>query len=269
MSAPCQDICSAWATTADLPGDPNAKGINPAVMDDALLIASTILYNLTLQQWPGWCSDIVRPTSRYASPDTMNASRFNVPWSCSCRGRDQYQPGCTALSQITLGEGPITSIVEVKIDGEVVPPERYRVDDYRWLVYQPDPDDASGRRGWPCCQRMDLPDDAVGTFSVHYTVGTPPGRGGVRSAASLAWQLALLWTPELASECIITGKVTSMSRQQVTMTVNDPSAMFDKGGVGLSDVDLWISSVLRGHSTRRAAVVIPERARQKVRRRTS
>lgn len=271
------DVCEPWATRADLPCDVDTLGITDEVIDDALIVASGLLYNMTLQQWPGRCLDTVRPCSRFESADTMHAQPLvrglytsrAAFWRCSCRGRDAYQPGCNHLSQIGLGETPITSIVEVLVDGDVVDSERYRLDDYRWLVFIPDPTGADDRQGWPCCQRMDLPTTEDGTFEVTYTVGTLPDRGGVRAAARMACELAKAWTPELAGQCQLTGRVSSMTRQQVTMTVNDPSALLDRGLTGLVDVDLWVQGVLRAHRERRAAVVVPERRRSKVRRTTS
>lgn len=270
-------VCTTWAERSDVPCDWESLGIDSSTLDDALLVASGLLYNMTLQQWPGECERTVRPCSRYETLDTMRtmplvsglySARASM-WRCSCRGRDVYQPGCSYLSQIGLGEVPVSGIVEVLIDGDVVDPDRYRVDDYRWLVFMPDPTGADDRQGWPCCQRMDLPTTEDGTFAVTFTVGSLPDLGGVKSAGHLACELAKLWTPALSATCALTGRVTSMTRQQVTMTVNDPSALLDRGMTGLVDVDMWVQGVLRAHRERRAAIVVPERRRSKVRRTTS
>lgn len=289
-------MCTPWATTADLcsPCLENLADYDVTLVEDALLTASEILYQFTRQRWPGWCEDTVRPTARYASPDTMRhygtldsrmvsrAETFGANaellssliagfagGALLCNCRDQHQVGCSYISQITLGEVPITGIVQVKIDGDVVDAARYRVDDYRWLVWMPDQSGVDTRSGWPCCQRMDLPTTEDGTFEVTYTVGTPPSRGGVRAAAVLACQFILAWTPGGAGSCKLPKRVTSMTRQQVSMNLTDPVALFDKGLTGISEVDLWVQGVNRAVTHRGGAVVVPERRRQSVRRRTS
>lgn len=272
MTAPSQELCAPWAAEADMPCDPTELGIDAAVVTDALLVASSILYNMTLMQWPGPCQSIVRPCSRYESSDTMRRAGVQLEagsWRCSCRGQSPYQPGCYYLSQIELGQSPIATVDEVLIDGEVIDPARYRVDDFRWLVFMPDPTGVDEHQGWPCCQRMDLETTEVGTFEVTVTVGTVPDRGGVRAAGHLACELAKLWTPTLAGSCQLNGRVTSMTRQQVSMTVSDPSGLLTDGLIGLVDVDMWVQGVLRAHRSRHAAVVVPERRRQSVRRTTS
>lgn len=280
------DLCSAWCEIGDLTlDDEQLAAIDPVVLDDALMVASEWLYNLTLQQWPGECGDTVRPCADFGSPDTIRTyptarivagSWDSGVWAagaftfCSCGGNvtPGGRFGCWHVSQIELGEVPVISIVSVTIDGDEVPAERYRIDDYRWLVFQPDPTGEYERTGWPCCQNMSAPAGDDGTFVVSYTVGSLPGRAGVRAAASLAGELALMWTPSVRGKCRLGSKVQSLSRQQVSVRVNDPQSLLDKGLVGLEDVDGWVQSVLRAQRTRHAAVVIPERRRQQVRRTT-
>lgn len=282
-----QDLCSAWCETGDLTlTDEQLAVIDPVVLEDAMMVASEWLYNLTRQRWPGECGDTVRPCARFESPDTIRsyptARLLSGSWAagawaagafsfCSCGGNDSPSGrfGCWHVSQIELGEVPIMGIVEVRIDGEVVDPDRYRVDDYRWLVFQPDPTGADDRHGWPCCQNMSAPADDPDTFVVVYSVGSLPSRAGVRAAASLAGELALMWTPELRGKCRLGSKVQSLSRQQVSVQVNDPMALLDKGLIGLEDVDGWVQSEERAFRMRAGAVVVPERRRQAVRRTTS
>lgn len=287
-----------WATAADLcsPCLENVGSYDAEIVDDALITATEVLYNFTRERWPGPGQDSVRPCARYESPDSRRSRAYAVDAGvvvqraetfganaadmlgllagsvggqafCGCRA--QHQVGCFWLSQITLGERPITSIIEVRIDGDVVDPARYRVDDYRWLVYQPDPTGVDTRIGWPCCQDMRAVAGEPNTFEVDYTVGFLPERGGVRSAAVLACQFILAWSPGTAGQCKLPKRVTSMSRQQVTMNLSDPVQMFDKGLTGIAEVDVWVQSTNYALRSRRAAVVVPERRRQSVRRKTS
>ncbi len=60
--------------------------------------------------------------------------------------------------------------------------------------------------------------------------------------------------------------MSAVTRQGVTVTVNDPNVLVQNGLVGLRDVDMWVQSVLLGDKRRQATVVVPEFAQQKVRR---
>lgn len=290
MTAPASTVCSPWCEITDLPSPcrENAYNFDSDVIDDALLSASEVLYHLTFQQWPGACSERLRPCAQYRHYDTMRTNMrpgltgaystltgtyssttgsllgwSGSGWSCSCR--DVHQCGCHWLSQIELGMGPIVSVDEIRLDGEILDPARYRVDDYRWLVYIPESDSAE-RQGWPCCQRLDRPTTAVDTFEVDATIGAVPSRAGVRAAASLACQFMLAWSPSGAGECKLPKRVTSMSRQQVTMNLSDPVQLFDKGLTGVAEVDLWVQAIRSERTQRHGAVVIPERQRAKSRR---
>jgi hypothetical protein len=78
----------------------------------------------------------------------------------------------------------------------------------------------------------------------------------------------LAWTPGNAGECKLPKRVTSLSRQQVSMNLTDPVQLFDKGLTGIAEVDLWVQAIRSERQNRRGAVVIPERQRSQVRRTT-
>lgn len=287
MSAPCQSVCTPWATTADLtePCKSEIGSLDAGLVDDALWVSSDLLFNLTGRRWPGWCQDTVRPCAQYAHADTRRSRRYNpgmgttttasglggdvAAWwdsgiaYCSCNRSDAC--GCSSLSQVGVGEVPITSVVEVRIDGDIVDPARYRIDNYRWIVYVPDPDDPQGRQGWPCCQDLNLPSTEPGTFEIVYTAGTAPPPGGRRSAGAYACELVLSWTGD--KRCSLPKDATAVSRQGVTSSKVSPMELAKDGMVGIRDVDTWVQSILIGDRRRQAAVVVPEFAgRAKVRR---
>lgn len=274
MSAPCTDVCSPWATANDVcaPCD-GYDAIDPIVLEDALMAASNVLYHATGRQFPGSCEDVVRPTGGW---NGVNWWRFRTYWpgwgsggygwgswpwagwagvSCGCQGR---QVGCSWLPEIDLGEGTlkITEVTEVLIDGEVVDPATYRVDEYRWLV-RTTPNADTPNEGWPCCQRLDLPTTEVGTMQVTYVYGTPPPAGGAQAAAALACQYALACTPGAEGECSLPERVTSVTRQGVSMVVIDPMDFLDEGKTGIYSVDQWIKSVNPARLLRPPSVVSP------------
>ena len=66
-------------------------------------------------------------------------------------------------SQVML-DGPVDTIIEVTIDGLVVDPANYRVDNFQWLV-------AENGFQWPQCPDMNVSSGMVGSFEVTYGKG--------------------------------------------------------------------------------------------------
>lgn len=236
MAAPSQSVCSPWATEADLPVDHGADPAGALTVADCLLAASDVLFNLTRRRWPGSCSATIRPVG------------------CDCRTVDAC--ACLPPHEVILPTVPVTGVTEVKVDGAAVDPGRYRVDDYARLVLVYD--EAAEPRRWPCCQRLDLPDTEPGTFSVTYAFGTPPPIGGRIAAAALGLQLALSATPAAAGACRLPKRITTITRQGVSMAVLDPMSLFEDGLTGLAEVDMWVQSVNVGDRRRRAVVIDPQ-----------
>jgi hypothetical protein len=252
MAEPRTGTCTPWAVTDDVCADSPvlAEGFDAGLLAKALQTASDVLYDFTRRRWPGTCTEVVRPCG-YRTPVAWG--RDGYTW-CGCNTRRTCS--CRALSELRLPLGPVVSVEEVKIDGVVLDEARYRVDDYRWLVYLPESDSAE-RRGWPCCQRLDLADSEADTWSVAYGYGTGPPPGGVQAAATLGEQLALGWCPSTADKCRLPRRVTSVARQGVTMAVVDPLTLFRDGLTGLATVDLWVAAANRG-GARRASVWRPD-----------
>lgn len=242
MAAPNTGTCTPWADADDVCAPCNAEGFDADLLTEGLQVASDVLFDLTRRRWPGVCADEVRPCG------------VRTRGSCGCTSRATC--GCRRLSQVRLPGYPVVGVSEVKIDGAILNAARYRVDNHRWLVYLPESDTAE-RQGWPCCQRLDLADTEDDTWVVSYTYGTAPPAGGVRAAALLGCQLALGWCPDTAAQCQLPKRVTSISRQGVTMAVLDPLTLFKDGMTGLASVDLWVASVNRGAGARPATVWSP------------
>lgn len=243
MTQPYSSTCSPWATSGDACAPCNTYDFNTAELDEGMALASDVLFDLTGRRWPGLCDDVLRPCG------------YRQPGSCGCL--DSRQCGCRRLSEVEL-PGPVDAITQVRIDGAVIDPARYRVDDHRWLVYLPESDSAE-RQGWPCCQRIDLPATDDDTWEVTYSYGMDPPPGGVRAAAQLGCQLALACSadPSAIEQCQLPERVTTVVRQGITMAVLDPWTLFAGGQTGLADVDLWINSVRIGAKSRQATVFVP------------
>lgn len=241
-------LCTQWATTADVCAP--CDDLDSTLLDAWLEAASVILFGLTGSRWPGECVDTIHPTGAEC-----------MAWMGA------YRPGGYLRGrprEFRLPGYPVIGIDSVTIDGEVLDPARYRVDDYRWLVYVPESTTAT-RQGWPNQNDVKLDAGEVGTWSIVYAYGTMPPPGGKEAAAALGCELAKSCT-EGEGECRLPQRVTSITRQGVSMAILDPLTLFQDGLTGLPEVDLWVSAMNLARSRRPSTLIVPGR-RVSVRRR--
>ena len=165
-------------------------------------------------------------------------------WGC------EGQPcGCYPLSRVKLSGYPVREITQVKIDGEIVDPDTYRLDGSRWLTRVRDPADPDTALGWPSCQLDDLPDTEDGTFSVTYTYGQNAPALGAMAAGALACQLYQACEQGAAGECEIPANAVRVTRQGVTIDKSATIAWFygknEQGGwtTGIPLVDSFLNSI--------------------------
>lgn len=218
-------VCEPWATEADLCSPCDDYALDAPLLADAIDAASNILYRLSGGRFPGVCADEVRPYGQCG---------------CGCRGR------CSGLHEVNLGAFPVVAVSEVKIDGDILPSNHYRIDDNRYLVRLPVDD---RNPGWPCCQRLDLADTELDTFSVSFTWGIAPPIEGVQAAAKLACELVKSCQPELLGKCQLPKRVQSISRQGISMTLLDPFDFLEKGKTGIYEIDLFLAAYPGGART--------------------
>lgn len=116
--------------------------------------------------------------------------------------------GCTTIREVTL-PGPVGEVVEVVIDGEILDPESYRVDNGNRLVRQ------DGEL-WPACQDFNLPMGEVGTWSVTYS-------HGATADILVRYAAGVLASEYLASmqgrDCRLPSGTTNIVRQGITIEV--------------------------------------------------
>lgn len=222
-------LCSPWATVDDVcdPGD-----IDTELLDTWLDVASSNLFELTGRRWTGECTDTWYPTGA----------------DCFERMRTPIY-GRTHADRIRLPGYPVVEVEQVVIDGEAVSDERYRIEDSRWLVWIPDEDTPGAVRSWP----------RVEGWYITYVYGTLPPPGGREAAAALGQQLALSCSPTGDGECRLPERVTSITRQGLTMAILDPLTLFSEGRTGLVEVDMWIEAQRLGVARRPAGLVVPGR----------
>lgn len=194
----------------------------------------------------GACLRTVRPCHReyrnnyggyFWSYGTWIPYIFNGVWR-NCAGcGDAGGFGCCSCEprcQVFLTP-PVSGIVEVRFSGVtgVLDPSAYRVDDYQWLVRQ-DGD------CWPECNDYNAPvtgahaptDDSA--WEVTYLWGIPVPAVLQRAAG----ELAVEWAKScLGQACQLPQRVTSISRQGVSVTLADVEQLLENGLTGLPNVD--------------------------------
>lgn len=212
-------------------------------------------------KWPGYCSDVVRPCGRSATPGNLYRSVVlaEMQWGdrswgglCSCNTQ-AGQCGCSRLSEVSLGVHPVAAISQVRVDGLILDEALYRVDDYQYLVRLPDPDGSNP--GWPCCQRLDLDADEEGTFEVAVTYGAVPPGNGKGAAAALACQF--LKARDGDSDCNLPQGVQTLARQGVTMNIVGVTSLLQQGQTGVYEADLFLRAANPKGQQRPGGILIP------------
>lgn len=243
--------CSWPVDTACLPGWPTEPSDWTPQHLLAVEIATDLLWRRTAGRY-GLCPELIRPCRRRCSPDghgtgfLWDRSSFpldpyvnNGRWfnfGCDCSNLDC---GCAPLCSLRL-PGPVNSVLEVRIDGALIPADQYTLNrrkGYADLIRH------GGTSGpcWPTCQNLELPETAPGTFSVLYLRGQAVPAAGMRALGSLAGEIYKQCTG--AKNCRLPERIKTVTREGVTYDMFDPGDWLREGLTGLVDVDTWIDSV--------------------------
>ncbi|MEU1815135.1 hypothetical protein ABZ543_08050 [Streptomyces roseifaciens] len=221
-------------------------GLDQADVDRWTLVASQILWALSGRRW-GPCPVTVRPcrkTCLEAAPLNMVYWGSAGPWIpyigvdgqwrnasvCGCRS----DCSCSELCEVYL-PGPVFDVVSVDVDGEVLPPEAYRVDAPGRLV-------RTDGGCWPECQNMSDPPGEPDTFTVTYRWGLPLDAAAIAAVSELVCHFLRGCTPG-GCGCRINRNLTRVTRQGLEMEMPDPTLLYNEGRTGLPLVDLWLSVV--------------------------
>lgn len=206
-----------------------AENIEQKALAEAL--AWTAIQTLTARQ-VGICPITVRPSHKsfrwgayYLSPPYGTGAFYphigvNGQWVNIWCNEDELW-----AEEIFL-PGPVGRIETVAVDGVVVDPSAYRVDDGYKLVRQ-------DGQGWPTHQDMSLPVGSAGTFSVTFIQGAAPDDLIDYAAGVLATEFWKAITG--AKGCRLPSNVTAVTRQGVSYDME--LSMFDNGRTGIKEVD--------------------------------
>lgn len=234
-------VCAIWDPTWSCRLPTSAI----AASGEAAEIATEVLYALSGRQF-GLCSQTLRPCRTsclddvwttagwygssggltYPQPSLLNGQWYNL--TCGSCTNDC---SCTTVSEVAL-PGPVYDITEVKVDGVVLAPTLYRLDDWRLLVRL--------NGSWPVCNDLNLADTEVGTWSVTFRTGVPVPALGQLAVAELAIEIAKFLTCD--SSCTLPKPLQSIARQGLNITLLDPNKVFADGKLGLYFSDLFIQT---------------------------
>lgn len=253
--------CQPWTTVADLAPkvDPDTED-KQAEAEEAVKVATDVLYALSGRQFPGLCTETLHPCADYRHRYRTTDPALGYPYSMTfyghpiaparmftgCSHRRTSQCGCTPLHALDLGLRPLLDAT-VTIDGAAF--ADWRIDDEREIVRL---DGAP----WPTCQDLAAADGLI----IEATYGIAPPPAGVRAAKVLATEIYLSRTDPDA--CRLPKRTQSISRQGISMTMLDPMEFLDGGRTGLYDVDLFLAAHNPHRATRRPAVLSPDQPRR-------
>lgn len=219
---------------------PEWEALDPAVQERSLALASNTLRRLTGYR-VGGCPITVRPcrqncsyTLPYGAPYPYGSYAWFTPhidstgtWSNGCGCVSECS--CSVLCEVVL-PAPVGEVVEVKVDGQVVPDTDYKLYANR-LTWT-----GSAECAWPTCQDLTLPDTEPGTFAVTYLNSYPVDGLGAYAAGVLAWEYAQAC---ISGVCRLPAGVVAVSRQGISYEVE--AGAFPGGFTGIREVDAYIA----------------------------
>jgi hypothetical protein len=213
--------CTAfWATLTD------------AEREVATSYATIALWARTGRQY-GTCPVTVRPCGRYCNDDGIGGWYWSAGtwmpyivdglwYNCACPGACSCEPTCRVYLP-----GPVASVTSVTVDGVLVDPATYRVDNDAWLVR------TGAGNCWPKRQDYDV-DSGPGSFIVVYERGTRPPAALLAGAGTLACEYAKACRN---MACRLPAYIVSLSRQGTDFQAADPLTLLENGFTGLWEVD--------------------------------
>lgn len=151
----------------------------------------------------------------------FNLGCGGCPGSCSC----------SILYEAKLPQ-PINRVVEIIVDGAIMPTGSYKVYDFQTLI-------RTDGQAWPMCNDLNKNTNQTGTWAVTVSLGTPVPPAGKLAVGELTAELVRACTGQ---SCKLPSPVQQIVRQGVSMTFLDPNQMFADGKIGLYFCDLFLST---------------------------
>lgn len=245
--APVSEVlCSSWANFLDVPQRMKDKlDLTEAEWQNNLMRASELLWMLSGRRWlGGGCTE----TATLRSWPPMNGSGqwpYDPSWgTCGCWHDTwanlpdmpyRHTPGPMAIQ---LPRAPITNIVSMTVDGEAF--TEYAMLRTGWV-------ERTDGQAWGVCGDV---------TTITYQFGEAPPAGGKQAAIDLAFELGREQIGD--GDCRLPGTVTSITRQQVTITRQTADDYQRLYRTGLPEVDRWLVAVNPQGKPSRARVWSPD-----------
>lgn len=241
-SGPCnwpdvglQLCCPDWNTYSD------------ALQAQASDYAKLVLWAATGRQY-GLCELTVRPCGRFCENCDWGGWQYDgtggwMPYVWAGEWRNCWcgssGPGgcctCSPDCQVYL-PGPVASLVSVQVDGASlnVTGGGIFVLDQQWLVR------SDTTACWPQCADQNLAPGDVNAFEVTYLRGipVPDALANAYSLLSCEYAKACLGLP-----CRLPGRVSSISRQGLTVSMVDVEQLLQHNLTGIWEIDMVVSSL--------------------------
>jgi hypothetical protein len=232
-------------------------------------MAVDYLFDWTGERY-GTCQVAVRPCRQscpgigrsFAAPGGLGQTPF-MPfiaggkwYNLTCGSCGDGGCGCGLTPTIVLPY-PTVSVDEVLINGEVLDPALYQLQNDRYLVR------LDGQL-WPTCQDLTAPATDDGTWEITYTFGTPVPVGGQIAAGVLTVELAKAACRD--KSCQLPQRFQSVTREGITVAALDAFDDIDKGHTGIWLIDAWVGQVTKSAVASRVYSPDVNRGRAPVRR---
>jgi len=237
------------------------------IIDRAKLASSQLLWALTGRQF-GMCQVTIRPCrpcgNECCLPDfdfySLDGFGYGgypyypfhqadgtwINLSCNC----QDSCSCTNLCEVQLPY-PVCAVDEVRVDGDVIPAEWYKVANFERLIVTP----AASGFCWPECNDLSKADTEIGTWSVTLTYGRPVPELVLLGASEMACEIIKSC---IGAACKLPQRISSVTRQGVSVSFLDSMEFLDKGLTGLYYVDLAARTYNPNRLARKPAVYSPD-----------
>lgn len=188
----------------------------------AELLATAALRYLTLGRVGGEPITVMPCARTCCSPKFRESMFFPILLENGMYGNCWCSDGCNCANapSVTL-EGPVGNIVEVRVQGAVLPPSAYRVEDGTRLV-------RLDGHGWPAC--------AGDQFTVTYLNGYEVDELGEYVGGIMANEFLMALTDE--RKCRLPAETTSIARQGMNLTFE--TGLFPGGMTNIREVDIYV-----------------------------
>lgn len=197
-------------------------------------LAVSVLWALSGRQF-GQCPVIARPcpTACTSSTGSYGPGWFPVFTDGQWRNLTCGCPGSCSASGPTVVHlpGPVGEVLTVTVAGVTLDESAYQLEGDR--LYRVDGE------SWPD-QDMNSPSGSAGTWSVTYTRGVPVPEG--------VGALVGILTKEFldacgGGKCRLPRRVQSMTRNNVSYQMVDPTDIYRSGKTGIPEIDIWLAAV--------------------------